>query len=68
MSATPFDLAARAHRAMVDAGFYPDFPAQVLAETAQFRSRTEAAPSVQDLRRLAWSSIDNDTSRYLDQV
>ena len=68
MTAAPFDLAVRAHRAMLEAGFHPDFPPQVLAETNQFKSGAESGASIQDLRQLAWSSIDNDTSRDLDQV
>lgn len=65
-----FDLAARAHRAMLEAGFRPDFPPEVLNEIQAFKSNQHNAPqtSVRDLRHLAWSSIDNDTSRDLDQV
>jgi VacB/RNase II family 3'-5' exoribonuclease len=62
-----FDLAARAHQAMADAGFHPDFPAEVLAEL-----KNPPAPSPgntpKDLRSLLWSSIDNESSRDLDQV
>lgn len=70
MSGATIDLAARARRAMLDAGFHPDFPPEVLAETEQFKQNRESAPkvSMRDLRNLAWSSIDNDTSRDLDQV
>jgi Exoribonuclease R len=65
-----FDLAARAHRAMLDAGFRPDFPPDVLNEIRSLKNgRPDIPPSpVRDLRHLAWSSIDNDTSRDLDQV
>jgi VacB/RNase II family 3'-5' exoribonuclease len=65
-----FDLAARAHRAMLDAGFRPDFPPDVLSEIRAFSSGPRSAPetNVRDLRHLSWSSIDNDTSRDLDQV
>lgn len=70
MNGAPFDLAARARRAMLDAGFHPDFPPEVLAETKQLKQHPETAPKspMRDLRNLAWSSIDNDTSRDLDQV
>ena len=65
-----FDLAARAHRAMIDAGFRPDFPPDVVNEIGAFKNGQRGAPdaSIRDLRNLAWSSIDNDTSRDLDQV
>jgi exoribonuclease-2 len=65
-----FDLAARAHRAMLEAGFQPDFPADVLSELQNLKGRaqTNPQPAVRDLRQLLWSSIDNDTSRDLDQV
>jgi len=65
-----FDLKARAHKAMLDAGFHPDFPAEVLRE-AERRARPSVSPaasSTRDLRTLLWSSIDNDSSRDLDQV
>lgn len=65
-----FDLAARAHRAMLEAGFHPDFPTDVIAETQALKNRPQnnPPPAVRDLRHLLWSSIDNDTSRDLDQV
>src|SRR5256885_5291275 len=64
------DLAARARRAMLDAGFQPDFPAEVINETqaSSGRVQTNAGTAVRDLRQLLWSSIDNDNSRDLDQV
>src|SRR6185369_6812368 len=70
MGNPPIDLKARAHQAMVEAGFRPDFPAEVIrAAQALKQSGPIAAPSdVRDLRSLLWSSIDNDTSKDLDQV
>ena len=70
MTSTPIDLKARAHQAMLDAGFRPDFPADVLHEMQLLK---QAAPkdngqALRDLRSLLWSSIDNDSSRDLDQV
>lgn len=64
------NLEARARRAMLDAGFKPDFPADVLAEIQVLRNQTQSNParSAIDLRHLLWSSIDNDSSRDLDQV
>jgi VacB/RNase II family 3'-5' exoribonuclease len=70
MPTQSFDLKARAHQAMLDAGFHPDFPAEVLRE-AESRARPSVSPaasSPRDLRALLWSSIDNDSSRDLDQV
>jgi len=71
MSNAPIDLKARAHQAMLDAGFRPDFPAELI-QTAQGLKQQNQPPTassgVQDLRSLLWSSIDNDTSRDLDQV
>src|SRR5262249_19606713 len=64
------DLAARAHRAMLEAGFRPDFPPDVLTEVRAIKNgqHSVSETNVRDLRHLAWSSIDNDTSRDLDQV
>ena len=65
------DLAARAHAAMLDKGFLPDFAPAVLAELQSVLARPAAAsvPSdVEDLRSLLWSSIDNDDSLDLDQI
>ena len=66
----PLDLQTRAHQAMVDAGFRPDFPAAVtVAVQALKRNPPAIAESdAKDLRSLLWSSIDNDTSRDLDQI
>ena len=70
MASAPFDLAARAHRAMLEAGFRPDFPPDVLNEVSVIKNGQHRVPesSVRELRHLPWSSIDNDTSRDLDQV
>jgi exoribonuclease-2 len=70
MTSTPIDLKARAHQAMLDAGFRPDFPADVLHEMQLLKQRApkDNGPALRDLRSLLWSSIDNDSSRDLDQV
>ena len=70
MTNAPIDLKARAHQAMLDAGFQPDFPADVLREVQLQKpgAPTNNAATVRDLRSLLWSSIDNDSSRDLDQV
>src|ERR1041384_1738189 len=65
------NLKALAHQAMLEAGFCPDFPPEVLSEIELIKHQPAqgAAPDpARDLRGLLWSSIDNDTSRDLDQV
>lgn len=65
-----FDLAAAAREEMIHDGFTPDFPPGTMEQLAAIRSRSAPAPSgnVRDLRSLLWSSIDNDSSRDLDQI
>ena len=55
---------------MLDAGFQPDFPPEVRDEVQRLQHAAPPADggSLRDLRALLWSSIDNDTSRDLDQV
>jgi VacB/RNase II family 3'-5' exoribonuclease len=70
MSDHDFDLFASAHQEMIDQGFHPDFPPAVDAQLKTLASRgtSPAGGDVRDLRSLLWSSIDNDTSRDLDQA
>jgi len=65
-----FDLYAAARQTMIDEGFDPDFPPGVDDQLTGIRSRLGVAEGegVRDLRSLLWSSIDNDTSRDLDQA
>jgi exoribonuclease-2 len=66
-----FDLQAAAKQAMLENGFAPEFPPQVQQQLEQLKTQSpQVVPSgnIRDLRNLAWSSIDNDTSRDLDQV
>ena len=65
-----FNLVAAAHDVMIEHGFQPDFPAGADAELSaiQAHPETPAAPGARDLRGLLWSSIDNDTSKDLDQI
>jgi VacB/RNase II family 3'-5' exoribonuclease len=65
------DLQAVAKQVMLANGFQPDFPPAVEQQLAVLKSQTpKAAPdrNVRDLRGLLWSSIDNDTSKDLDQI
>ena len=62
-------LQSIAHRAMLERGLVPDFPAQALAELDQIHGpATRTEESTRDLRNLLWCSIDNDDSRDLDQL
>jgi len=65
-----FDLVAAAKQEMIDHGFDPDFPRGTQEQLAAIKARPVPAASgdVKDLRQLLWSSIDNDTSRDLDQA
>ncbi|MGA2908133.1 MAG: RNB domain-containing ribonuclease [Terracidiphilus sp.] len=65
-----FNLVAAAHASMIEHGFQPDFPAGTQTELAAIEAQP-ALPAVDglaDLRGLLWSSIDNDTSKDLDQI
>jgi exoribonuclease-2 len=64
------DLQATAKEIMQRYGFEPDFPAPVQAQLLSLGQQPKISPSrdVRDLRGLLWSSIDNDTSRDLDQI
>jgi VacB/RNase II family 3'-5' exoribonuclease len=71
MTDAPVDLVGRAHAAMLDKGFLPDFEAAALQELQTVLARLAASPppsGVEDLRGLLWSSIDNDDSQDLDQI
>src|ERR1700686_2942226 len=74
MNDTPFrriDLQAAAKQIMIEKGFEPAFPPQVQQELEELKAhppRVEPTPNIRDLRNLLWSSIDNDTSRDLDQA
>jgi VacB/RNase II family 3'-5' exoribonuclease len=65
-----FNLIAAAHAVMIERGFQPDFPQGTDAQLAAIKAHPEIppAPGAQDLRNLLWSSIDNDTSKDLDQI
>ncbi len=65
------DLQAAAKRAMLERGFEPDFSQEVQEQLKTLEAHPpQIVPTAQirDLRDLLWSSIDNDTSRDLDQI
>jgi VacB/RNase II family 3'-5' exoribonuclease len=65
------DLQKTAKEIMQQRGFEPDFPPQVPQQLAELKAhppQIAAAGDIRDLRNLLWSSIDNDTSRDLDQI
>ncbi|MGA2964365.1 MAG: RNB domain-containing ribonuclease, partial [Candidatus Korobacteraceae bacterium] len=66
----PFNLVAAAHASMIEHGFQPDFPAGTDTQLAEIQAHpaTPVIPGIQDLTKLLWSSIDNDTSKDLDQI
>src|SRR5271167_1847354 len=62
-------LKSIARRTMLQRGLLPDFSAEVIAQTNSIANAATASdPSLKDLRRLLWASIDNDDSLDLDQL
>jgi len=65
----PFDLVAAARRSLTEYGFEPDYPPAVQQELAALQAHPpKTNPASEDLKHILWSSIDNDTSRDLDQI
>jgi exoribonuclease-2 len=64
------DLDERARQAMLDNGFEPDFTPEVAQQIDEIEADGPAglSPGVRDLRNVLWSSIDNRSSKDLDQV
>jgi exoribonuclease-2 len=58
------DMVQLARQVLKDNGFEPDPPPGIVESIP----RTDPIDNVRDLRGLAWSSIDNDDSRDLDQI
>jgi VacB/RNase II family 3'-5' exoribonuclease len=70
-----FNLISAAHTSMIEHGFKPDFPegtdtelTAILADKAPPAATASFGPMLRDLRSMLWSSIDNDTSKDLDQI
>jgi VacB/RNase II family 3'-5' exoribonuclease len=74
MNDTPFsriDLQTAAKQVMIENGFEPEFSPQVQQELEELKAHppnVERSPDIRDLRNLLWPSVDNDTSRDLDQA
>jgi exoribonuclease-2 len=65
------NLQAIARQVMQAQGFQPDFPPETqkqLADVSAHPPQLTPSDKVRDLRNLLWSSIDNDTSKDLDQI
>jgi len=65
------NLVSAARQSMIEHGFLPDFPKSVEEQIDALKAQSidvHAGQNIRDLRRLLWSSIDNDTSRDLDQL
>src|SRR5215207_7902187 len=68
---TTSELNELAVEAMSDNGFMPDFPPDVTEAALFFENNKpnfSADSPLRDLRHLLWSSIDDASSRDLDQV
>ncbi len=53
---------------MLAAGFTPDLPADAAGELARIDGTAQTGGAAEDLRSVPWTSIDNASSRDLDQV
>lgn len=65
------DLKQIARHVLKSRGFVPDFSPEVRAQLKEIEKHPPAVASggeVKDLRHLLWTSIDNDTSRDIDQI
>ena len=62
------DLDERARQSMIDGGFDPVFSPEIRTQVAGMTEDGVVVAEATDLRQLLWSSIDNRTSRDLDQV
>jgi len=63
-------LDGKAHQAMIENGFEPEFSRGVDEQLKQIETRAPLPTdgSIKDLRSTLWSSIDNASSRDLDQI
>jgi exoribonuclease-2 len=70
MTQSGFDLIAAARQEMIARGFQPDLAPEASRQLESLKTRPSSGTEsgLRDLRSLLWSSIDNDTSRDLDQA
>ncbi len=61
-------LKSIARRVMTEHDLVPDFSAAASAEVNSAMPPAAHGAGIRDLRKLLWASIDNDTSRDLDQL
>jgi len=64
-------LDERARQTMAQNGFEPNFPQDAVAELTEIKSQpsgSQGDKNIADFRDLLWSSIDNASSRDLDQI
>lgn len=63
-------LTEKAHQAMIQNGFEPEFSDEVRKQVDELRRSggQKIDDGIKDLRELLWSSIDNESSRDLDQI
>ncbi|QVL29923.1 RNB domain-containing ribonuclease [Telmatocola sphagniphila] len=65
----PNQLKSIARRAMMERGLEPDFSTTALEQLRLITGPSrETGPAIRDQRSLLWCSIDNDTSKDLDQL
>lgn len=53
---------------MIEAGFDPDSNPAIRAELEKLGTHPDSGAPIRDLRKLLWTSIDNDDTKDLDQV
>jgi exoribonuclease II len=68
---TTFELSELAREALIENGFQTEFPTEIIEKVNSINEEEilyTSDSSIRDLRSLLWSSIDNRTSRDLDQI